>query len=69
MTQRFDKIEAELAKKADRKDVDHIYSVLDSLLKKDEAYQQERLAILRQLERHERWHHQTAKHIDIQLNY
>lgn len=55
---RFDEFEAWLDAKADRRDLERIYDALDTILRNQEIEQQERAAIIAQLERHERWHHQ-----------
>lgn len=39
---------------------DHVYVVLDTILKRQENYEQERLATYRQLDRHEGWIKQLA---------
>jgi hypothetical protein len=66
---RFGELEAKLEAKADRQDLDRIYDALDAILKNQETEQQERAAIITQLDRHERWHHQTAAVLDLKLDY
>jgi hypothetical protein len=71
MQREFGSLRAEMAAlRAELKaDVDRLYSLHDQSLKRLETGEQERLAINHQLDRHERWHHKTAKHIGIQLEH
>jgi len=61
---RIDELRDELSPR-----VDHLQTALDAILKNQETEQQERAAINRQLNRHERWHHQTAEHVGLKLDY
>jgi hypothetical protein len=67
--QRFSELEAKIDAKADRQDLDRIYDALDAILKNQETEQQERAAMNHQLDRHERWHHQTADTLHLKLDY
>ena len=58
MERRFDELDQ---KKADKTDFEHILAILDKDLKQREVEYQERMAILRELQRHDRWIHQLAK--------
>ena len=49
--------------------VDQANTALDSLAKASEADELERLAMNQQLDRHERWHHQTADKLGLQLDH
>ncbi|MDX1765385.1 MAG: hypothetical protein R3313_00370 [Candidatus Saccharimonadales bacterium] len=60
MDQRFDK--------QDRK-FDNIYQILDKLAGKIDNNHQELVALKVQVNRHEQWHHQTAKKIGLKLKY
>ncbi len=64
---RFDEVAKDMA--GVRQDVRAVYDRLDEMAKEQETERQERVAILRQLERHERWHHQTADKIGLKLDY
>jgi len=57
MTERFDKIDAELAKKAD---ADDMYRRFDDVMAELDDIKTEQAAQRVQLDRHERWHHETA---------
>ena len=65
----FDEIERRLDQKADKAGLDRIYVTLDAILKNQEIERDERAAIMHQLDRHERWHHQTADKIGLKLDY
>ncbi len=53
MNRGFDKVNARLDQKADKKDIDHILSMLDHETKQHEIDEHERLAMGAQLDRHE----------------
>ncbi len=61
---KIDELRHEL--KADIADVNQGIDTLTQRLTDDEA---ERAAILAQLDRHERWHHQTADALHLKLDY
>lgn len=67
MDRRFDAIEAELAKKADKTEIDGIYIKLDSIEGRLDTIETEFGAIHIQLDRHERWHRQVANHVGLEL--
>jgi hypothetical protein len=69
MNRRFDDLEHRLDQKADRADLERIYDALDAILKNQEIEQDERAAVIHQLGRHERWHHQTAAKVGLRLDY
>jgi len=48
--------------------VDQANTALDGLAKASEADELERLAMNQQLDRHDRWHHQTADNLGLQLD-
>lgn len=60
MSKRFDDIDAKLDAKADKVDLDKIYTHLDGILKRLDDDDAERAAIITQLDRHEGWIHQLA---------
>ena len=60
MTKRFDELEASLDTKADRNQVDRLYTLLDQHVTRQEVDDQERLAMTSQLDRHEGWIKQVA---------
>ena len=49
--------------------IDQANTALDGLAKASEADELERLAMNQQLDRHERWHHQTADKLGLQLDH
>ncbi|MBB4853372.1 hypothetical protein HNP40_000738 [Mycobacteroides chelonae] len=69
MDRRFDAIETELAKKADKTEIDGIYVKLDSIEGRLDVIETELGAINVKLDRHERWHHQVADHVGLELQY
>lgn len=64
MEKRFDHLEAT---KADKTDFQRIYNQLDGLIKRIDGDRIERTAMISQLNRHERWHQQTAEHLGLDL--
>lgn len=54
LERRFGALEAQLADKADKADMACIYEALDTILTQQKIEEHERLAMRRQLERHER---------------
>jgi hypothetical protein len=64
--ERLDKLETELATRADG---ERIYRALDSIAKHLDTDDAERAAMNAQLDRHERWHHQTADKLGLKLDY
>ena len=65
MEKRFDRLEET---KADKTGFNRIYDQLDGLIKRIDEDRDERLAANSQLNRHERWHHQTADHLGLKLD-
>lgn len=61
---RVDSLRDELAPR-----IDHAQNTLDAILKNQETDQQERTVVNHQLDRHEHWHHKTADHIGLHLDY
>ena len=49
--------------------LDRIDNTLDGIAKRLENDELERAAMQHQLNRHERWHKQTAKKLDLKLDY
>ena len=49
--------------------IDQANTALDSLAKASETDELERLAMNQQLDRHNRWHHQTADKLGLQLDH
>jgi hypothetical protein len=64
MTERFDKIDAELAKKAD---ADDIYQRFDDVMAELDDIKTEQAAEQVQLDRHEGWIHQLAEKTNTDL--
>lgn len=67
MSTRFDQIDKTLETKADKVDMERLFGLADSLAKRQEICDQERLVIGHQLERHDRWMHTLADNAGIQL--
>ena len=65
MERRFDELDQ---KKADKTDVQRIYDMIDGPVKRIDEDYNERIAMISQLNRHDRWHHQTADHLGLKLN-
>jgi hypothetical protein len=68
MTERFDKIDAALEKKSDKADVDGMNTRFDDVMAELDDIKTEQAAQHVQLDRHERWHHETAAQIGLTLN-
>jgi len=65
MTERFDKLDAELAKKAD---ADDMYRRFDDIVAGLDDITTEQAAQRVQLDRHDRWHYETAEHVGLTLS-
>ncbi len=63
MSKRFDKIDATLVAKANQKDMDKVLGLLDSLAKRQEINDDERLVMGHQLDRLDKWTHELADKI------
>ena len=68
MEERFDRIDKALENKAEKLDVERILGALDALAKRQEIDEEERLVMGHQLERLDRWVHQLADKIGVQLS-
>ena len=64
--ERFDRLEKKVDGKADG---ERVYRTLDGIAKRLDDDGAERAAIQSQLDRHERWHHQAADKLDLDLEY
>lgn len=64
MEKRFDRLEET---KTDKTDFNRLYDRLDGLIMRIDEDREERLAMTSQLNRHERWHHQTADRLGLEL--
>lgn len=60
-------MQAELATKADKKQVEAIHKLLDDHLKHREIEEHERAAMNSQLDRHDKWINQLAKNTGTRL--
>jgi len=69
LDQKVDKIDLEelLKSKADKSDIDKVMNVLDELMGKFDDQRTEQIMIRHDLDRHERWHKQTAEKIGLKL--
>ena len=68
MTKRFDNIDKTLDKKANTVEIQKVLGLLDSLAKRQEISDDERLVMGHQLERLDRWTHELAKKIGYTLS-
>ena len=68
MNLNFDSLKKQIDGKADKSDVDRLLKAFDAVAKQQEVEEHERLAINHQIDRHERWHHQTADHLGLKLD-
>ncbi len=67
MTERFDNIDKTLETKADTKDIQKILNILDSLTKRQEISDDERIVMNYQLTRLHDWVEEAAKRIDLKF--
>lgn len=67
MVKGFDRIDNALEKKADKTDLNRALDMLDSIIKRQETDQHERLVMGHHLERIERWSHELADKIGHKL--
>ncbi len=63
MEERFDRIDTALKQKAEKRDVERILEAVDTLAKRQEIDEAERLVMGHQLERLDQWVHQLAAKI------
>lgn len=68
MTERFDKLDKALDDKASNKDMQMVLNLLDSIAKRQEISDDERLVMGHQLERLDRWTHGLANKIGYTLS-
>jgi hypothetical protein len=68
MEERFNRIDKALEQKAEKRDVERILDVLDTLAKRQEIDEDERLVMRHQLERLDQWVHQLAEKIGVKLS-
>ena len=64
----FDRIDTELGRKADKKDINQLYSLMDKMAKRQEIDEDERLVMRNQLKRLDRWVHEVADKIGYKLS-
>ena len=67
MTERFDKIDQTLERKADAATLDRALALLDKILKQQAVDEDERLVMGHQLDKLDRWVHELAKKIGYTL--
>ena len=63
----IDKICQTLETKADKADIDHVLTRVNLLGSKLDDYRAEQIGMRRQLDKHEKWHSQTAAKVGIKL--
>ena len=68
MSERFDKVDKSLEEKASAADMQRVLSFLDSLAKRVEISDDERLVMGHQLERLNKWTHELANKIGYKLS-
>ena len=68
MTERFDKIDKALETKSNDEDMQKVLDLLDSLAKRQEISDDERLVMGHQLDRLDRWTHELAGKIGYTLS-
>ena len=68
MIKGFDRIDRDLEKKADKKDLNRLYDLMDKISKKQEIDDDERLVMGHQLDRLDRWVHEVADKIGYKLS-
>ena len=67
MTDRFDRIEKELDKKANAEDLQRVQNTLDSIAQREEADDDERLVMSHQLTRVNDWIEKASKKVNIRF--
>lgn len=67
MERRFKTIEDRLDQCVTRAEFNVFMDAVDAFAKRMEIYDHERLALGHKVDRHERWHHQTAKAVGLNL--
>ncbi len=65
MERRFDAVDRRF--EAVDKRFDSVIGLLDTFIKQTETYHHEMLALGHKVDRHEKWHHQTAKAVGLNL--
>ncbi len=68
MIKGFDRIDRDLEKKADKKDLNRLYDLMDKISKKQEIDDDERLVMGHQLDRLDLWVHEVADKIGYKLS-
>jgi polyhydroxyalkanoate synthesis regulator phasin len=66
---RFDGIDKQLEKKADRQQAETIMSGIDAYAKEAETFMQEMVALSHKVDRLERWINEIAAKTDVKLSY
>jgi len=69
MTERFDKIDVTLETKANNNDLQTALGLLDTLAKRQEISDDERLVMSHQLTRLHEWVEEAAKRIDLKFTH
>lgn len=69
MTERFDSIESKLDKKAESEDIQKVLSLLDSLSKRQEISDDERIVMTHQLAKIHEWVEKAASRIDLKFDH
>lgn len=69
LDKKFTKIENILDTKADKSDVDKLFTAVDAYAQKADAYFQEMVVLSHKVDRHEKWLLQIADKLGIKLEY
>lgn len=64
----FNRIDISLAEKADKADMDRVLGLLGEMAKRQEVSDHERLVMIHQMDRSDRWTHELAQKIGHKLS-
>jgi predicted nucleic acid-binding Zn-ribbon protein len=68
MNKEFDQIHKQLDATATKAELNTYANAVDAYMKRTETYHQEMLTLGHKVDRHEKWHEQTAKAVGIKLS-
>ena len=68
MNHRFDAIDDRLDQVVTKTEFESYAKAVDAFAKQTEIYHHEMLALGHKVDRHEKWHHQTAKAVGLKLS-
>lgn len=67
LDERFTRIENQLETKAEKADVDKLFTAVDAYAKRADAYFQEMVMLAHKVDKLEKWIHQIAEKVGIKL--